>query len=99
MVADGDAVLLHRLEQGALGFRRGAVDLVGEHEVRENRAFAELEHLAALRALVEHDGADHVGGHEVGRELDARELEAERLGERAHEHRLAEARHAFEQRV
>ena len=43
--------------------------------------------------------ADDVGRHEVGRELDARERRVDRLGERAHEHRLAEAGHAFEQRV
>ena len=40
-----------------------------------------------------------VGGHEVGRELDAREAAVERARERAHEQRLAEARHAFEQHV
>jgi hypothetical protein len=34
----GDPVLLHRLQQRGLGLRRGAVDLVGEDEVREHRA-------------------------------------------------------------
>jgi hypothetical protein len=43
--------------------------------------------------------ADDVGRHEIGRELDARELRVDRLGERAHEHRLAEAGHTLEQRV
>ena len=47
VLADGDAVLLHRLEQRALRLRRGAVDLVGEDDVREDRALAELEDLAA----------------------------------------------------
>jgi hypothetical protein len=43
--------------------------------------------------------AEDVGRHEVGRELDARERQRERLGERAHEHRLAEPGDAFEERV
>ena len=42
-VADRDAVLVHRLEQRALRLRRGAVDLVGEDDVREDRALAEVE--------------------------------------------------------
>ena len=35
---DGDALLLHRLQQRGLRLRRRAVDLVGEHDVREDRA-------------------------------------------------------------
>ena len=58
----------------------------------------ELEPLAAL-ILDDHVRADDVGRHQVGRELDARERRVDRLGERAHEHRLAEAGDAFEQRV
>jgi limonene-1,2-epoxide hydrolase len=38
LAADGDLVLLHRLEQGGLGLGRRAVDLVGEDDVREDRA-------------------------------------------------------------
>ena len=44
-------------------------------------------------------GAGDVGRHQVGRELDAAELEVERLGERAHQHGLAQAGHALEQGV
>ncbi len=33
----GDLVFLHGFEQCALGFRCGAVDLVGEYELREDR--------------------------------------------------------------
>ena len=43
---DGDAVLLHRLEQRGLGLGRRAVDLVGEQDVGEDRAGRE-DHLAA----------------------------------------------------
>ena len=48
---------------------------------------------------VEHVGAGDVGGHQVRRELDARELAAEHVRQRAHEQRLGDARHAFDQRV
>jgi hypothetical protein len=99
LLPDGDAVLLHGFEERALRLRRGAVDLVREDDVGENRPFAELERLVTLLRLVDDRRAEDVGGHEVGRELDAREVERERLGQRAHEHRLAETGHTFEQGV
>ncbi len=58
-----------------------------------------LELPVAFGALDDHVGAEDVGGHQVGGELDARELEVERLGERAHQQRFAEAGHALEQAV
>jgi hypothetical protein len=81
-----------------LRLRRGAVDLVGEHDLREERALAELE-VAALGRLDDDRGAGDVGRHQVGRELDAPELELQRLRQAADEERLAEARHALEQAV
>jgi hypothetical protein len=36
-------VLLHGFEQGGLGLGRGAVDLVGEQQVAEDRALDESE--------------------------------------------------------
>ena len=96
---DGDALLLHRLEQRRLGLRRRAVDLVGEQELREDRALLELE-VPAARVVLRHDlRADDVRGHEVGRELDARELQVQRVGQRLHQQRLAQARDAFEQHM
>ncbi len=74
---DRHLALLHRLEQRRLRLRRSAVDLVGEQQVGEDRAGAELE---LGGALVEHRRAGHVGGHQVGRELDAREAERRRPG-------------------
>ncbi len=54
----------------------------------------------ALAALLDEDvGADDVGGHQVGRELDAAEAAVDDVGEGAHQHRLAQAGHALEQRV
>ncbi len=99
MAADRDRVLLHRLQQGRLGLGRGAVDLVGQDDLREDRAGLELEDPAAVGQLHDDVGADDVGGHQVGRELDAVEVQVDRVGERPHQQRLAQARHAFQQRM
>ena len=93
---DGNAALGHRLEQCGLGSRRGPVDLVGQHDLGEDRAGAELE----LRGLlVEDRNAGHVGGQQVGRTLDSLERAAHAAGHRAGEHGLGHARHVFQQHV
>ena len=57
---------------------------------------AELE----LRgAGVVHQRAGDVAGHQVGGELHALEVQLQRRGERAHQQRLGDARHALEQDV
>ena len=84
----GDVALLHALEQAGLRLRRGAVDLVHEHDVGEDRARAELE---ARLALVVDLRADDVGGQQVGRALHARELAVDRARERARQSGLADA--------
>ena len=99
VVADRDGALLHRLEQRALRAGRGPVDLVGQDQAAEERARLEHELRSVIGPVDQHDGARDVGGHEVGRELDAVVRDAERAGERAHHARLADARHALEQRV
>ena len=93
---DGDAALLHALEQTGLRLGRRAVDLVDEHDVGEDRARPELE---AVLAPVEDVHADDVGGQEVRGALHARELEIERPGERAGERRLAHAREVLDEDV
>ena len=52
-----------------------------------------------MRVFLHDVGADDVGRHEIGRELDARELEVQRIGQRVHQARLADARDPFEQDV
>ncbi len=74
--ADRHLALGHDLEQRRLHLRGRAVDLVGEHEVREHRPELDVEPLG--RRAVD-AGADDVGRDEVGRELDAGERAAERL--------------------
>ena len=60
---DGELALLHGLEQGCLGTRRGAVDLVGEHELGQQGAGAKLE---LARLLVVDVDAGDVRGQQVG---------------------------------
>jgi hypothetical protein len=88
--------LLHRLQQGRLHLRGGAVDLVRQQQVGEDRPLARHE-LAAL--LLVDERADEVGGQQVGGELDPREGEVEHLAERLHRKRLGEAGHALHQQV
>src|SRR3712207_7824265 len=52
-----------RFEEGRLGLRRRAVDLVGEDDVGEDGAGLELE---GAGVLVVDGEADHVRGHQVG---------------------------------
>src|SRR5690606_22089064 len=59
----------------------------------------EREMAVAGRIFEQDVRARDVGRHQVRRELDTAVLKMERIGERAHEHRLAEARHAFEEDV
>ena len=93
---DGDLPLLHRLQQRGLGLGRGAVDLVGEQQVGEDRARAERELRGA--GVVDQRAGD-VAGHQVGRELHALGVQRQRGGQRAHQQRLGDAGHALEQHV
>ncbi len=91
-----DLVLLHRLEQRALRLRRGAIDLVGEHELCEHRPAMEAE-LSVLG--LEHRDANDVGRQQVARELDPLVHEAERARERMRQRRLADARYVLDEQV
>ena len=71
---DRHVPLGHDLEQRRLHLGGRAVDLVGEHEVREHRAPLDVE-LLARRAPDAR--ADDVGGNEVGRELEPGERAAD----------------------
>ena len=46
--ATGDRALLHGFKQRGLRLGRGAVDLVGEHQIREDRARLEAQGLRAM---------------------------------------------------
>ena len=95
-VAERHLALLHHLEQRGLHLGRGAVDLIGEQEVAEDRAELGVE-ARIVRAI--DPRADEVGRDEVRRELDPVERAAEHLRGRLHRQRLREARYAFDQQV
>ena len=88
--------LLHRLQQRALHFCRGAVDFIREDEVAKNRPALRGEH--ALPWIID-ERADEVRRQQVGRELNARKPRANRRAERLYRQRLREPRHAFHQHV
>jgi hypothetical protein len=94
------APLLHRLEQRGLRLGRRAVDLVGEHHVREHRPAREHHPpLPGGGVLLDDVGAGDVARHQVGGELDAREAEVERARERVHEQRLRQPGDAHDEAV
>ncbi len=99
LAADRHGLLLHHLQQGRLGLGGGAVNLVGQHEVGENRAVPKAERLAPAIAFLEDVRADDVRGHHVGRELNARELQRQRVGQGADELSLAQPGHPLQQDV
>ena len=96
VLANRHLALLHRLEQGALGLLRRAVDFVRQDDVGEERPLLDAE----LRgARVEHARPEDVGGQHVGRELDALKPGAKGSGDGRDQQRLGEAGRPFEQQV
>jgi hypothetical protein len=95
-LAERHLPLLHRLEERRLDLGGGAVDLVGEEEIGEDRAPPRHE-LAG--PLLEDHRPHEVGGKQVGGELDARELQVEGLAQRLHGEGLGEAGDALDQQV
>jgi hypothetical protein len=97
-VADGDNPLLHRLQQRRLHFGRRAVDLVGQHQVGEDRAGLELER--PLPALGEIDfRPGDVGRQKIGRELDAREVGLQVMSQAFDRPRLRQTRQPLDQQI
>lgn len=80
---------------------RGEARLISSaiRKLAEDRTFDELERAAAIRARLEHFGAENIGGHEVGRELHAILVEAHHGRKRLDESRLSEARQTDQQRM
>ena len=91
-----DLPLVHRLEQRRLRARARAVDLVGQEDVREDRALPQDE--LALALVVDAD-AEHVAREQVARELHATQLAADGLRERASERGLADAGDVLDEQV
>ena len=64
LAGDGDLALFHGFEQGGLHFGRGAVDLVREDEVVEDRSGLEAELSFSFGGVVDL-GAGDIGGEKV----------------------------------
>ena len=96
VVADRHLPLLHHLEQRRLHLGRRAVDLVGEQEVAEDRAFLGVE-AAGVGAVDAR--ADEVARHEIRCELHPPERAAEHRGGGLDRQRLGEAGDALDQEV
>ncbi len=89
-------LLVHRLEQGRLGARRGPVELVEQHHVAEHRSPAEVP---VAGPLVVDGDAGHIARQQVRMALDSRELGTERDGQGAGEHGLAHPRDVLDEQV
>jgi hypothetical protein len=96
LTLDRHLAFLHRLQERRLGLRRGAVDLVGQQQAREQGSAPELE---LRRLLVVDERAGQVGGQQVRGELGAREVEPESLRETPGRQGLAESREVLEQHM
>ena len=86
--------LLHRLEQCRLSLCRGAVDLIPENEIGEQRSRPETECRAAQQVH-----AGDVRRHQVRGELNSPKRQRGRLGEGAHQERFGGSRWPLEQHV
>ncbi len=93
---DRDLKIVHRFQQRGLRARRGAVDFIGEHDVREKRAGMKFE-LVVL--LIVYRNADDVGRQQIGRELDALESAVDRLRQRSGEHRFSDTGDVLDQHM
>ena len=93
---DGRLMLLHALQQRGLCLGRGPVDLVGENDLRHDRARPEFEFLSLL---VVYRQAGHVGRKKVRRELDPSEGASKTSRHCFGEHRLAGSGHVFDEQM
>ena len=89
-------VLVHYLEQRRLSLRRGAVDLIGEQDIREHRA--RLEFKFFCRSGINRY-AQKVAGQHVAGELNALKAAVERPRQRVGQGGLADTRYTLDQQV
>jgi hypothetical protein len=94
-----DGAFLHRFEQRGLRLWSGPVDLVGQHEVGENRTGLKAQCLGPPLIRFHDHAADNVGGHEIGGELNARVPQVEHSRECSEQRRFPESRYTFQQDV
>ena len=82
-------MFFHGLEQRALGFGRGSIDLIGQHQLRKNRTALKSE----FAGFAVKDGyTEDVGGQQIAGELHALKGQSQSLGDGMREGGLAHAR-------
>ncbi len=91
-----DLAFLHGFEQRALRFGRGAVDFVGEQDLRKDGAGKEAE---SAFFTVKNGEANDVGREHVAGKLNARELQAEQARQCVRQCGFANARQVFDEQV
>ncbi|CRF28989.1 Uncharacterised protein [Mycobacterium tuberculosis] len=96
---DRHRLFLHRFKQRALCLRRRPVDLIGQDEIAKNRTRLEPVGRFPFQTKLDYVRSGNVGRHQIGRKLNAREAHIKRIGHRTNQHRFAEPRYPFEQRV
>ena len=96
LIIDGNLCFTHRFQETALGLRRGAIDLVGQHDVGKDRTRYELK---PLFLPVKHGDADDVGRQQIAGELNALERTVKRSGQAVCQCGFADARNVFEQKM
>ena len=92
----GHLRFVHGLEQGRLRLGRGAIDLVGENDVGENRAGLEFK---LLLDLIEDADADDVARQHIRGELDALKRTVKGMRQGLREGRFAHSGHVFDQKM
>jgi hypothetical protein len=96
MIIVGNLCFTHRFQETALGLRRGAIDLVGQHDVGEDRTRYELK---PLFLPIKHGDADDVGRQEIAGKLNAFKGAVKRSGQAMCQRGFADARNVLEQKM
>lgn len=96
LIVDGNLRLTHRFQQTALGLRGRPIDLVGQYDIREDRAWHEFK---GLLLPVKNRDPDNVGGKQVTGKLDALEGAIERPRQAMRERGFPNPWHVFEQEM
>ncbi len=93
-----DHLLLHRLQQRCLRLGRGAVDLVCQQNIGEDRALGEDElSFAGFRIILKELCTRNVRRHQVGGELNAVKRKRKGFRDRADQQGLGKPRNSFQQ--
>src|SRR6185295_5407186 len=96
LIIDGNLCFTHRFQETALSLRRGAIDLVSQHDVGKDRTRYELK---LLFLPIEHGNPDDVGRQEIAGKLNALERTVKRSSQAVRQGGFADARNIFEEKM